>query len=164
VAQHPSPPDWLDLEDDERVVLRAEPSKNLVLASLTGGVVLILSMAVVVGFLLPRTPARRVSFVVLLLVVTMIAGAFLVTKRREYVLTSRRVCAAVGLRSKRVQERSIETVSDVTIEQDGWHQLFNVGTVRFAAGEGDGIAFDLVENPAGVHRHVLQFVDISGRG
>jgi hypothetical protein len=164
VARTPSPPGWLELRDEERVVLRVAPSKNLVLASLTAGVVLMMAMAVVVGFVLSRTPARRVSFVVLLVIVAMIAGAFLVTERREYVLTSRRVCAAVGFGSKRVEACSVEAVADVSIEQDGWEQLLSVGTVRFATRDGEGVAFGLIENPAGVHGRVLQFVDLSGDG
>lgn len=155
-----SAPDWLEPRADEYVLLRASPSQNLVLASLIAGVLAMVGMAVVVGFFLGLRFGRPVSFAVLLLVVALIAGAFVVTKRREYVLTSQRVCAAVGLTEKRVTAYPLEGIRDVTIEQSGWQQLFNVGTIRFAAGDGD-VSFRLVENPAALQRRVLQFVDLS---
>lgn len=155
-----SAPDWLEPQADEYVLLRASPSQNLVLASLIVGVVAMVVMAVVVGFFLGVRYGRLVSFAVLLLVVALIAGAFVVTKRREYVLTSQRVCAAVGLTDKRVTVYPLEGIHDVTIEQSGWQQLFNVGTIRFSSGDG-GVAFLLVENPAGLQRRILQFVDLS---
>lgn len=155
-----SAPDWLEPRADEHVLLRASPSQNLVLASLIAGVVAMVLMAVVVGFFLGIGVGRPVSFAVLLLVVALIAGAFVVTKRREYVLTSQRVCAAVGLTGKRVTSYPLEGIHDVTIEQSGWQQLFDVGTIRFSAGEGD-VSFRLVENPAGLQRRILQFVDLS---
>lgn len=155
-----SAPDWLETRADEYVLLRASPSQNLVLASLILGVLAMMGMAVVVGFFTGVRTGRRVSFAVLVLVVVLLAGAFVVTKRREYVLTSQRVCSGVGLGDRRVTAYPLEQIHDVTIEQSGWQQLFNVGTIRFVSADG-GVAFRLVENPAGLQRQVLQFVDIS---
>lgn len=155
-------PDWLDSRSDEYVLLRASPSPNLVLASVIFGVLSMVAMALLVGFVTGVRTGRRVSFVVLVLIVALLAGAFLVTKRREYVVTSQRVCTAVGLTDKRVTAYPIERIRDVTVEQSGWQQLFNVGTVRFASDADGGVAFQLVENPAGVQQRVLQFVDLSG--
>lgn len=156
----PSPPEWLDLESGERVLVRATPSTNLVLASLIVGVVLMLVMSVVVGFFTDIATGRLVSFAVLVLIVVLIGAAFLVTKRREYVVTSERACAAVGLTGKTVAECSLERVRDVTVEQSGWQRVFNVGTLRFSTGR-DDVTFALVENPASLHGRVLQFVDLS---
>lgn len=153
-------PDWLELRDDEYVLMRASPSQNIVLAGLILGVVTMVAMAVVVGFLTGIRTGRRLSFLVLILIVVLIAGAFLVTKRHEYVVTSERVCSAVGLTNKRVTSSPLDGVEDVTIEQSGWQQLFNVGTIRFST-RGESVAFLLVENPAGVHQQVLQFVELS---
>lgn len=153
-----SSPEWLDLAPDERVVVRAVPSSNLVLASLLVGVALMLAMALVVSFLTSRTTGRLVSFVVLVTIVGLIAGTFLLTKRREYVVTTARVCTAVGLANERITEHPLEGIRDVTVEQSGWQQLFDVGTLRFVTG-GEDLRFTLVENPTGLQGRVLQFVE-----
>lgn len=150
-------PDWLDLRPDEQMVLRAAPSSNLVLASLVFGVLLMLTMAVVVGFLTSLTTGRQVSFVVLVGIVSLIAGTFLITKRREYVVTTARVCTAVGLTDERVTERPLEAIHDVTVEQSGWQQLFNVGTLRFVT-DSDELRFSLIEDPTGLQSRILQFI------
>lgn len=161
VVADPAAPEWLDLEASERVLVRATPSSNLVLASLIAGVVLMLSMSVVVGFFTDVGTGRLVSFVVLISIVVLIASAFLVTKRREYVVTSERACAAVGLTEKTVAECRLDRVSDVTVEQSGWQKVFNVGTLRFLTGrKEDGVSFELVENPAHLYQRALQFVDV----
>lgn len=156
------PPEWLSLEDGERVWVRAEPSSNLVLASLIVGVVLLLAMSVVVGFFTGLATGRAVSFAVLMFILLLLVGAYLVIQRREYVLTSERAYAGVGLTDKRVSSVALADVRDVTVEQSGWQQLLNVGNLRFVA-DGNGIEFALVENPAGVYRRVLQYVDLDER-
>lgn len=162
MAKAASSPKWLDLRADEQVLLRAAPSSNLILASLITGVVLMLAMAVVVGFFTDISTGRQVSFAVLVGIVSLILGTFLVTKRREYVVTTKRVCTAVGLTNERVVECPLEGVRDVTVEQSDWQQLFNVGTLRFATEGGDDVRFALVENPTGMQGRLLQFVDRSG--
>lgn len=155
----PDPPEWLSLADGERVWVRAEPSTNLVLASLVVGVVLLLSMSVVVSFFTGVATGRAVSFTVLMLILLLLVGAYLVVQRREYVLTSERAYAGVGLTGKRVSSVALADVRDVTVEQSGWQQLLNVGSLRFVT-DGDGIEFALVGNPAGVYRRVLQYVNL----
>lgn len=157
------PPTWLALEADERVLVRARPSTNLVLAGLVLGVVLMVVMAVGVGFFAGLTTGRRVSFSVLILIVCIITGAFVVTKRSEYVVTSRRACSAVGVTDKRVREAPLRAVRDVSVEQSTWQRVFDVGTVRFVAdGEHADISFRFVENPMDLQRRLLQFVDLTG--
>lgn len=159
----PGPPEWLSLEADEQVWIQASPSANLVLASLAVGFGLLLGMSVLVGFFTDVATGRVVSFVVLLLILTLLAAAYFVMNRREYVLTSKRVYAGIGLSSKRVSSANLADVSDVTVEQSGWQQLLNMGTLRFVTdGERESIEFALVENPAYVYQRVLQFVDVSG--
>jgi uncharacterized membrane protein YdbT with pleckstrin-like domain len=162
MAGPPASPEWLDLRPDERVVLQAAPSSNLVLVSLIAGVAMMLGMAVVVGFFTSVATGRRVSFVVLVGIVALIAGTFVLTKRREYVVTTARVCTAVGLTGERVTEYPIEHVRDVTVEQSGWQQLFNLGTLRFATDDED-VRFSLVENPTGLQGRILQFIELGGR-
>jgi uncharacterized membrane protein YdbT with pleckstrin-like domain len=162
MAGPPTSPEWLDLDPDERVVVRTSPSLNLVLVSLITGVVLMLGMAVVVGFGTSVATGRRVSFVVLVGIVALIAGVFLFTKHREYVVTTTRVCTAVGLTNERVTEDPIERIRDVTVEQSGWQQLFNLGTLHFAT-DGEDVRFSLVENPTELQSRILQLVEFGGR-
>lgn len=155
----PSPPEWLTLDDGERVWLRASPSRNLVLAALTAGFVLLLVMSVSVSAMNDPGTGRAVSLAVLLLIVGLLVTAYLLIQRNEYVLTSERVCAGVGLRSKRVTAVDLEDVHDVTVEQSSWQRLMNVGSLRFVV-DGKDLTFALIENPAYLHQQALQFVDI----
>lgn len=155
----PSPPEWLELDDGERVWMRASPSRNLVLVALAAGFVLLLVMSVAVSAMDDLGMGRAVSFAGLLVIVGLIVAAFLVTRRNEYVLTSDRVYSGRGLGTKRVRSIGIDEIHDVTIEQAWWAKLASVGTLRFVA-EGDDIAFALVENPAYYYQEILQFVGV----
>lgn len=155
----PSPPAWVTLADGERVWLRVQPSRNLVLAALTVGFALLLAMSVAVSAMSDLATGRAVSLAVLLLIVGLIVAAFLVTRRREYVLTSDRVCAGVGFRNKRGESLAVEDVHDVVVEQSTWQQLANVGTLRFV-GDGDELDWPLVGNPAYLQQQALQFVPL----
>lgn len=157
----PRPPEWLSLAADEQVWLQASPSRNLVLGSLTLGFVLLIGMSILVSFFTDLATGRVVSFAVLMLILGLLAAAYLVIKSREYVLTSERVCAAAGLSSKRVSAVALDDVRDVTVEQSTWQQLLNMGTLRFVTdGEREAVEFALVENPVSVYQHALQVVDI----
>lgn len=161
-APTPRSPEWLSLEADEQVWLRASPSQNLVLGTLTVGFVLLLGMSVVVSFFTDIATGRIVSLAVLLFILALLAATYLVINRQEYVLTNERAYVAVGLSSKRTSSVALEEVRDVTVEQSTWQQLLNVGTLRFVTdGESEAIEFALVENPASVYQHVLQVVDSS---
>lgn len=153
-------PDWLDLDGDERVLVRARPSSNIVLASLIVGLILMFTMAVVVSFVTTHRTGRLLSLGVLLGIVGLLVLAFLVTRRREYVLTSHRVCSAVGFLEKEVTSVPVGRVCDVTVQQSWWQQLFQVGTLHFALDGGDGVSFQLVEDPSTLQQRVLQFVDL----
>lgn len=156
----PGPPDWLELEDGERVWLRTRPSRNLVLAALTVGFVLLIAMSVFVGALGDLATGRVVSFVVLALIVALLVAAFLLTHSRRYVLTSDRVVTATGFRSKRVESVPVDRVTDVTVEQSAWQRPVSVGTVRFDAGDDGTLRFGLVGHPATVYQRALRFVDL----
>jgi uncharacterized membrane protein YdbT with pleckstrin-like domain len=161
MSEGPSPPEWLELDDDEYLLMRSAPSPNLVLAGLVFGVAMMLAMAVVVGFVTSQAIGRSVSFAVLILIVALLAATYLLTKRREYVVTDRQVCAAVGFLNRDVSACSLENVRDLAVEQTTWQQLFNVGTLRFEA-DGGAIVFRFLEDPAGVQSRLLEFVDLHG--
>lgn len=156
-------PEWLSLAAGERVLLRAEPSKNLVLAALTAGFVLLLAMSVLVSALSDLRTGRAVSFAGLVAIVGLIVGAYLVVQRREYVLTDERVCVGVGLRDERVATVDLGDVEAVTVEQAVWHRPVDVGTLRFVTGDRD-LAFSFVETPHRLHEQVLGVVDGPGGG
>lgn len=155
----PSPPEWVTLDSDERVWLRATPSSNLVLASLAVGFVLLIAMSVLVSFFTDLATGRVVSFAVLVLIVALLVAAYAVTKRREYVLTSERAYAGVGLTEKRVSSVELTDVREVTVEQSDWERVLNVGSLRFVTDGDSQVTFALVENPAHVYQQVRQFVD-----
>jgi uncharacterized membrane protein YdbT with pleckstrin-like domain len=155
----PEQPAWLTLTDGERVWLRTAPSRNLVLAALAVGFVLLLTMSVAVSAMGDLATGRAVSLTVLLAIVALLLAAFLYIRRNDYVLTSERACAGVGLGSKRTRAVALADVQDVTVEQSGWQQLVNLGTLRFVTA-GEDLRFALVENPAHLHQRALQFVDV----
>lgn len=155
----PSPPEWVTLADGERVWLRAEPSRNLVLAALTVGFALLLAMSVAVSAMTDLATGRAVSFTVLVVIVGLILAAFLVTRHRDYLLTSDRICVGVGFREKRTESLDAAEVRDVVVEQSTWQQLANVGTLRFVA-DGEDLAWALIGNPAYLQQQALQFVPV----
>lgn len=145
----------MTLAPDERVLLRARPSTNLVLAGIVGGFFLIIAGALPFIALGAPDAGRRVTFALVVVVLLAIAGSFLLVRRREYVLTSERAAVAVGLRSKEVRSVDVDDVRDVSLEQRTWHGWTNVGTVRFVADGGEHLEFDHVEDPHFVYERAL---------
>lgn len=155
----PPPPEWLSLAGDEEALLRASPSRNLLLACLTVGFVFLTAMSLLVSFVTDLATGRITMFTVLLLVLGTVAGVYIGIERREYVLTSDRVCVGVGLVSTRVSSIALDDVRDVTVEQSGWQQPLNVGSLRFATDhEADAVSFALVEDPQTVYGQILHVV------
>jgi uncharacterized membrane protein YdbT with pleckstrin-like domain len=159
MSETPSSPSWLDLDDDEYVVVRTRPSSNLVLAAVVVGLGLMVTMAVVVGFFTSQSTGRAVSFTVLIGIVAVIAGTFLLTRRREYVMTDRRALAAVGFLYRDISSCTLSEVRGLAVQQSTWQQLFDVGTLRFET-DGGGVAFRSLENPTGVQSRILGFVEL----
>lgn len=154
----PAPPEWLTLEDGERVLLRVSPSRNLILAALAVGFVLLLAMSVFVSTMTDLRTGRVVSLAVLLLIVGLLVAAFLHIRRNEYVLTDEGVYTGTGLASKRVASAGHDEVSDVTVEQSSWQQLANVGTLRFVVDGGD-LTFGFVDRPTYLYQDALEIVE-----
>lgn len=153
----PGSPPWLSLEADEDVWFRVAPSRNLLLASLLVGFVVLTAMSVLVSVFTTLATGRTAMFTVLLLILTIIAGVYIWIERRKYVLTSDRACVRVGLLSKHVSSVPIEDVRDITVEQAGWQQHLNVGSLRFVTNdEAETVAFVLVEDPQAVYEHILE--------
>lgn len=144
-------PDWLDLGPDETVRLRTSPSKNLLLAGVGVGLVLLVVGSAFVGAQGDIATGRLVSAAMLVVLVGLLAGPYLVAERREYVLTSARAIdhAALPWRSRR--SVSLDAVEEVTVEQRRWERWIGVGCVRFAVdGDEPDIRFAFVGNPTGV--------------
>lgn len=155
----PTPPEWVTLEEGEEVWLRASPSTNLVLAALGAGFVFLVAMSVVVGFFLDIATGRAVSFGGLVLVVGMLGAAYGITRSREYLLTSDRICTISGVWRGQVDETAVADVRAVTVEQSAWQRLVNIGDLRFVTDTGT-VEFSLVENPTSLHQQVRQLVDL----
>lgn len=150
----PNPPEWVTLSHGERVRLVASPSRNLVLAGLAVGFVLLIAMSIGVGFAASLETGRAVSFATLVVIVGLLLAAYGPTRTRQYVLTSDRALAGVGLRTKRVSSVPLEAVSDVQVRQGGVRRFLGVGTVRIVTIDGDAVAFRLVGSPTEIGRHV----------
>jgi uncharacterized membrane protein YdbT with pleckstrin-like domain len=149
----------MTLDVGERVWLRATPSTNLVLASLAVGFVLLVAMSVVVGTLTDLATGQAVSFAVLVFIVALLVAAYVVTQRREYVLTSDRACVGIGLTSKRVTSVAIEDIRNVRVEQSTWQQWVDIGDLRFVADDGTTVRFAFIDDLAALHEYAAEFVE-----
>lgn len=159
-----SPPEWLSLEPDEHVVLRASPSRNLLLASLVVGFVVLTGMAILVTVGTDLATGRMAMFAVLLLVLAAIAGVFIWVEQREYVVTSRRVSVAVRLPSTRVSSIALDDVRDVTVDRSGWRGWIEVGDLQFRTDDGTVLRFAAIENPRVAYQRVLESIESADRG
>lgn len=165
-------PAWMTLDTDERVLLRAEPSTNLLMAGVVGGFFLITLGSVPFIAFGAVDAGRRTTFALVGLVVLAIVLIFLRIRRREYAVTNKRVAVATGLRSKEVRSVDVEEVADVVLEQGRFHRLLSVGTLRFVTYGGEDLSFDHVGSPHYVYERALDFVggeatvagDPEGRG
>jgi uncharacterized membrane protein YdbT with pleckstrin-like domain len=163
IPDHVGTPEWLTLERDERVLVRASPSKNLLLLTFIAGTVLFLALGVVgILFTVDIDTARTVTLVLLLLLFAVTAGVYLLTGYREYAVTSHRVCTASGLGSKDVTTVDADAVRAVIVEQAGWQSLVNVGDLRFDVDGGQAVRFTAIEEPDRVHERVLAAVEAAG--
>lgn len=158
-----SPPAWLTLEDQERIWLRARPSKNLLLATFVVGTVLLVTLGVAAAALpIDVETGRMITTVVLLAVFVLTGGVYLVTRRREYVVTSQRVCEAVGLTSPEVTSIDLADLQDVTFEQSNWQSWLHIGSVLFVTEDETAVRFDFIEDPRYVYEYVLGRADAEG--
>lgn len=155
----PPPPDWLSIRPDEEVWLRTAPSGNLVLGSLTIGFVLLVTTSIAIGFFTTVVTGRVLSIAVLGVILALLAVTYLVINRREYVLTSQRVCVGVGLFSKDFRAVPLEDVHDVSVDRSGWRGLLAVGNLRFLTTDGTEIRFSFVEHPEVAYEQALDSIE-----
>lgn len=161
---HVGTPSWLTLDADERVWLRAHPSKNLLLATLIVGTLLLIGLGVVAVLVdVGVATARRMSSVVLVFVFVLTAVVYLLTRSNEYVVTSHRICEAVGLTSKVVETVELADVDEVTVTQSRWQSWLNVGTLEFVGDGGVTIRFTLVEDPQGTRDRIVEAIETGSR-
>lgn len=155
-------PDWTALTSGEEVLVRTAPSKNLVLAAFGLAVVVVLvgSAALASSSIGPRV-GRVGSLAMLCAAAAPIAGAFLQTRRREYVVTTDRVCVRVGLWRPAVTELSLGDVEEVSYGRSGWQRVAWVGTVRFH-GAGRIVSFAGVEDPHRLYERSVRAVSDRG--
>lgn len=159
-ADRPRPPEWLRLEPDETVWLRATPSKNLLLAGVGVGFVLLVVGSVGVGVVGDLRTGRLLSASMLAVILGLLGGVFLLTERREYVLTSERAYRRVGLTSETVEDVALDRIRDVSLEQSTWQRWIGVGSLQFVAEDPDeDVRFAFVENPHHVFKRVTEYVE-----
>lgn len=155
----PAPPDWLSIRSNEEVWVRTAPSGNLVLGSLTIGFVLLLTTSIAIGFFTSVVTGRTLSIAVLSVILALLAATYLVINRREYVLTSQRVCVGVGLLSKDVRTVALDDVHDVSVDRSGWRGWLAVGNLRFLTTDGTEIRFSFVDNPQVAYERALDSIE-----
>lgn len=149
-------PSWMTLDPDERVLLRASPSTNLLMAGVVGGFFLITLGSLPFIAVGAVDAGRRTTFALTGLVVAVVVWLFLRIRGREYAVTNKRVAVAVGLREKAVQSVGLEEVDDVRLERSRIQRWLSVGTLRFDAGD-DEIAFAFVGSPQFVYDRIREF-------
>lgn len=147
----------MTLDTDERVLLRADPSTNLLMAGVVGGFFLITLGSVPFIALGAVDAGRRTTFAITALVVVVVLWIFLQIRRREYAVTNKRVSVATGLRSREVRSVDVAEVTDVSLEQNRWQRWLSVGTLRFVTDGDDDVAFDFVGSPHHVYERALDF-------
>lgn len=151
-------PSWLRLAPDERVLVRARPSSNLLMGAAVGGFFLITLGAVPFIAVSAVDTGRRVTFALTGLVVVVVLAVFLLTKHRAYAITDRRVAVAVGLADPSVRTVDLEEVREVSLDQGRLGQLLGVGMLRFQCRATEDLAFTLVGNPHGVYERALDIL------
>lgn len=157
-GRSPSTPDWLTLGAGESVVLRATPSKNLLLVGLAVGMLTIVGVSILVSAIGDIIAGRIISFAGLLAFGGILGGIYLLVHRWEYVVTSNRVCVTRSIRDQTMAEVRLEDVGDVSLDQSWWQQVVDVGDLHFAA-DGQTLTFDSIENPRAVYEEVLTLVE-----
>lgn len=153
-ARHVGTPKWLTLSPDETVNFRARPSKNLLLAGIGTGMVLLVLVSVVVAALGDISTGRALSFVVVILVVAILAGIYALVHRWEYAVTSDRACVATGLRSRDCRSVNLDDVEEVRVDRSRWQRLVNVGDLSFVTEE-ETLRFAFLDSPHRVQERVL---------
>lgn len=151
-------PTWLTLSRGERVYLRVKPSANVLLAIIVSGFVALVLGSIPFAYLGMAELGYRVSLLIIAVVMIGTVLGFLVIRGREYVLTSERVCRAVGPTSKQVTTVDVDRVEDVVLEQTTWERWLGVGTLTFVTDDDESLEFDLVENPQFVYERALDLL------
>lgn len=160
-TQSVSTPSWMTLDPDERVLLRANPSTNLIMAGIIGGFFVITLGSVPFIAVGAVDAGRRTTFALTALVVIVVIWTFIQIRQREYAVTNKRVAIAEGFRSKDVRSVDIEDVTEVSLEQDWWHRLMSIGTLRFVTDVDGDIKFGFVGSPHYVYERALDFTQDS---
>lgn len=153
-ARHVGTPGWLTLSPGETVLLRAGPSKNLLLAGIGSGMVLLVLVSVVVAALGDIATGRALSFLVVMAVVASLAGIYALVHRWEYAVTSERACVVTGLWSRERRSVELDAIEEVRVDQSRWQRLVSVGDLVFVTDEGP-LRFALVGAPYRVQEQVL---------
>lgn len=141
------------------MTLRVAPSRKLLLAAFALAFVILVVLSILVGLVSDVGTGRRLSWVIVVLTVGTILYAFYTIRRREYVVTDRRALVGVGLRSKRVDEVTLDAVDDVVVERTTWQKWLGTGDVRLEAGASRTLTFAFVERPHTVSEQVLPVVE-----
>lgn len=157
-GRSPQAPSWLTLDQGESMLLRSAPSKNLLLAGLAGGMLLLVGLSVVVSAIGDIATGRIISFAGLLVFGGILAGIYLFVNHWTYVVTSERVCVARTLRSSRTDEVRLEEVGDISMQQSWWQRIVDVGDLQFTTNS-ETLRFDSVENPHVVYERMLALVE-----
>lgn len=155
--RHVGTPEWLTLNPEETVSLRTAPSKNLLLAGIGAGMVLLVVVSVVAA-LGDIATGRILSFAVLMIVVALLGGIYLLVHRWEYVVTSERACVTRGLLSREIHVVRLDAVEEVTLDQSRWQRVANVGDLLFVTDERT-LRFSSVEDPRYVYEQAVAHVE-----
>lgn len=159
-TSHVRTPDWLTLEKDERVMLRVQPSKNVLLLTFGIGTSLLLGVGVLALVAdVAVSTARFLSTAVLVFIFVLTGVVFLLTRQREYVVSTVKAYEGVGFRSKEIDAVDLDRITDVDVAQSGWQRRLNVGDVRLTGERGELLRFRYVEHPAWICERVTDAIN-----
>lgn len=153
-------PDWLDVEPGETVWLHASPSKSLVLVGVGIGFVVLVGVSALVGALGDVLIGRALSAVMLVSLLLLLIGPFLLSERREYVLTNSRVIEKPALPWRSDTWIPIENVEAVSLEQSSWEGYMGIGDLRFdTVHNAHDLRFAYLDDPHLVFEKVSERLD-----
>lgn len=147
-ASDGSPPEWLPLDRDERIVWRGGPRIQTTYPALALALVgVLLGALALVGDAVPRPVAGLAP------VAVAVAGwSYLRVARTTYVVTTAAAYARSGVLGVRVTALDLERVQNSSASQHALGRALGYGTVTVDAAGGDGaeLEFRSVENPGRV--------------
>ena len=157
--------EWLQLEDDEEIEWKGEPSLKHMVAMLPGTLIAALVFSALIWFVFASGYGAPMFIVVFITVSAFIAGVeYISIKNTDYVMTNKHVYAKKGNLSETVDSTGLENIQNTSYNQSALQGMYDVGTVKIstAGGGGTEISFKSIDEPRKVDNQLQQFTKEGG--